>query len=148
MFIQSYKKIIKPYEIDIYIPSLKLGIEYNGLYWHSEEQGKDKNYHLKKLELCKKENIKLIQIFEDEYVNHKEIVYNKINHIIGFSKDLQKIPGRKCIIDVIDKTIAEEFLEKYHIQGFGAGTIHLGAYYNCQLIGVMCFKQETKGGTH
>jgi len=31
-------------EIDIYLPELKLGFEFNGLYWHSDDR-KDKNYH-------------------------------------------------------------------------------------------------------
>ena len=54
-------------EIDIYIPRLNIGIEYNGLVWHSERFNKDRNYHLKKLEECNEKGIKLIQIFEDEW---------------------------------------------------------------------------------
>ena len=41
------RDIINPYEIDIYLPELKLGIEFNGLYWHSEKF-KSKNYHFNK----------------------------------------------------------------------------------------------------
>ena len=32
--IQSNRKIIRPYELDIVIPSLKLAFEFNGSYWH------------------------------------------------------------------------------------------------------------------
>ena len=35
-------------EMDIYIPDLKIGIEMNGLYYHSEKNGKDSQYHLNK----------------------------------------------------------------------------------------------------
>ena len=35
--IQSERKLVSPKEIDIYIPSLKIGIEYNGLYWHGSK---------------------------------------------------------------------------------------------------------------
>ena len=50
-------------EIDIYIPHLKIGFEYNGLRWHNEEFGKTRNYHLRKTEECNKKGVKLYQIF-------------------------------------------------------------------------------------
>ena len=54
---QRNRTILNGKEIDIYIPSLKLGIEYNGLYWHSEVNGKDKNYHFNKLNNCNKQGV-------------------------------------------------------------------------------------------
>ncbi|MFW6130771.1 MAG: hypothetical protein ACOC56_06250, partial [Atribacterota bacterium] len=53
-------------ELDIYLPDFNIAIEYNGLYWHSELNGKDRNYHLNKTNICENENIQLIHIFEDE----------------------------------------------------------------------------------
>ena len=142
------RNIISPYEIDIYIPSIKIGIEYNGLRWHSEIFGRDKKYHLNKLNLCKKQGVKLIQIFEDEYLNHKDIVYSKLNHLLGVNTQLPKIYARKCNISVIDKKTTELFLDKYHIQGFSSSSIYLGAYYNDELIGVMTFKKERKNNNN
>jgi very-short-patch-repair endonuclease len=141
---QSNRSIIHPYEIDIYIPSKKIGIEYNGILWHSEKYKKDKNYHLEKLNLCKEKGVKLIQIFEDEYVNSKDIVLNKIKHLVGASENLPKIMGRKCEIKEIDNGLAKSFLNKYHIQGYGPSTINIGAFFNDLLIAVMSFKKETK----
>lgn len=139
--IQSEKNLISPKEIDIYIPSLKIGIEYNGLYWHSNI---NKNNHLEKLNLLNKQGIKLIQVFEDEYENKKDIVFSKIAHLIGVQQDLQKIMGRKCDIKEIDSCDAKAFLEKYHIQGYVSSTIHIGCFYNNELVAVMSFKQEHK----
>jgi len=141
--IESDRSLISPYEIDIYIPSKKIGIEYNGLYWHSDAVGKDKNYHLNKLKLCKEKGVSLIQIFEDEYINHKEIVLNKLKHILGVQQDLPKIMGRKCTIKEITNKEAKEFLNTYHIQGFTPSTLYLGAFYNDELVSVMTFKKET-----
>ena len=140
--IHSEKSIINPYEIDIFIPNKHIGIEYNGLYWHSEENGKDKYYHLKKLKLCNNNNVKLIQIFEDEWLNKKEIVLNKIDHLLGCSNSEKKIYGRKCLINEINKNEAKNFLNKYHIQGFVSSSVYLGAYYNNELVAVMTFKRE------
>ena len=129
-------------EIDIYLPDLRVGIEYNGIFYHTEEMGKGKNYHLNKTEVCKRNNIRLIQIFEDEYTQHKEIVLNKILHIIGCHANVPKIMARKCIINEIGINTAKNFLNEYHIQGFVSSSIYLGAYYNNNLIAVMSFKKE------
>lgn len=141
---QGNREMIKPYELDIFLPTLNIGIEYNGLRWHSEKFGKDKNYHLNKLNKCKKNGIKLIQVFEDEYIQHKNIVFNKIKHILKLNENLPKIMGRKCIIKEINKNDAERFLNMYHIQGFVASTVYLGSFYNDELIAVMTFKEESK----
>ncbi len=77
---QSNKKIIKPLEIDLYSPILKIGIDYAGLYWHSEEY-KDQNYHVSKMNICSKIGIRLITIFEDEWETKKEWVKQKLKEI-------------------------------------------------------------------
>ena len=132
------------YEIDMYIPDLKLGIEYNGLLWHSEIYGKMKNYHLYKTEKCEEQGVRLIQIFEDEYINNKNLVLNKLFHILKINDSKEKIMARKCIIKEINHSDASLFLNKYHIQGSCKMTISLGAYYNDELIGVMTFTKTNK----
>ena len=68
-------------EIDIFIPNKNIGIEFNGNIWHTNWfGGKDKHYHLNKTLQCNENGVKLIQIFEDEYVYNKQIVLNKINY--------------------------------------------------------------------
>jgi len=70
--IQSDKTILnnKNKEVGIYLPEYKIGIEFNGLYWHSELY-KEKNYHLNKTEECEKQGVELIHIFEDERIYKK-----------------------------------------------------------------------------
>ena len=141
--INGDRSVISPYELDIFIPDKKIAIEYNGLLWHSEEYGKGKYYHLNKLNACKRTGVRLIQIFEDEYVNHSEIVLNKLKHILGLQKNLQNIHGRKCEIREIDCSTSKSFLNKYHIQGFARATVYIGAFYNEELIGVMTFVKSS-----
>lgn len=133
------RSVLNGKEIDIYIPKLKIGIEYNELYWHSEDKGKDKWYHYLKTKKCNENGIKLIQIFEDEYLNNKELVINKIKHLLKIPKISPKIMGRKVIVKIIDKDVAKDFLNKNHIQGYANSTIALGSYYQGILVGVMCF---------
>lgn len=133
-------------EIDIYIPSLKLGIEYNGLRWHTDFAfGRDRNYHIGKLNQCNCKGISLIQIFEDEWINHKEIVKSKLKHILNIDNNKTKIFARKCSVEVINKNIASPFLNNNHIQGFSSATVYLGLFYNNALIAVMSFLEEKKG---
>ena len=103
--IQSYK--IERKEIDVYLPELKIGFEFNGLRWHSE-QFKNKDYHIEKTKLCKKNGIRLIHIFEDDFDYKLDIVKSVINNILGESV---KIHGRQTELKVIkDKNIIKEFL--------------------------------------
>ena len=145
--VQNDRKILNGKELDIYIPSKQIAIEYNGLKWHSEEFGRNKWYHLNKTLECNNKGIKLLQIFEDEYIEHKDIVLNKISHILGIQQELPKIMGRKCRIENISKDIAEQFLNDYHIQGYARSTVYLGAMYEEKLIAVMTFKQEFKNSS-
>lgn len=82
--IQHNRTIIKPYELDIYLPDLQLAIEYNGTYWHSIEAGQSEEYHLNKSLLCREQNIRLVHIYEFE--NFEEQIKLLINLINGKDK--------------------------------------------------------------
>lgn len=134
--IENSKQIISPLELDIFIPSHNLAIEFDGLYWHSEVY-KDKNYHLNKTELCQSKNIRLIHIFEDEWLFKKEIVKSRLKNMLGLTPN--KVYGRKCVIKEVIPKEAKIFLENNHIQGNVNSKIRLGLYYNNELIGLMTF---------
>ena len=123
-------------ELDIYIPSHNIAIEYNGLYWHSE-LFKDKNYHLNKSKMCNDKNIRLIHIFEDEWVYKKEIVKSRIKNILGITTN--KIYARKCEVREVSPSDTKEFLNNNHIQGFSKSKVKLGLYYNDELVSLMTF---------
>lgn len=91
--------------------------------------------------MYKKRSYNVIIVFEDEYVNHREIVLSKIRHLFKLDK-LPKIMARKCLINTIKQNDARDFLNNNHIQGFVNSSIYLGAYYNNQLIAVMSFIKE------
>lgn len=136
------RHILQGQELDLYIPSQNIAIEYNGLYWHSEAGGKDKHYHINKLNLCNSKGVKLIHIFEDEFINNKQIVFDKISHLLHFNDNKPKVYARKCTIGIISKIEAEQFLNKNHIQGYARATIYIGCYFNNILVGVMTFKRR------
>lgn len=136
------KKILNGVELDIFLPEHNLAIEFNGLYWHSEKLGKHKNYHLDKTIMAMNKEIKLIHIFEDEWLYKKEIVLSRLKHILGKSEN--KLFARKCIIKEIDSNVKDDFLNKTHIQGTDKSSIRLGAFINNDLVGVMTFSKLRK----
>ncbi len=123
-------------EIDIYLPDLKIGFEFNGIYWHNELQ-KDKDYHLEKTELAENNNIKLIHIYEDDWYYKKDIIKSRIKNILNLSDN--KIYARKCDIKEINTKEEKDFLEKNHIQGYTPSKIKYGLYYNNELVSLMTF---------
>ena len=91
-FIHSTRNIIKPLELDIYLPELQLAFEFNGLYWHNELY-KDKNYHLNKTEKCLEKGIQLMHIWENDLLYKQDIVKSMIlNKLV---KTPNKIYARK-----------------------------------------------------
>ena len=144
-YISGERKLLNGKELDIYVPECHLAIEYNGNLWHGEKNGKDPTSHVTKTNMCQERGIDLIQIFEDEYLNHRDIVYAKIANVLGLRKSLPRVPARKCAIEEISKKKAEVFLEKNHIQGSSKATVYLGALYEGHLVGVMTILQEDEG---
>lgn len=138
----NIKNIIHPYEIDIYIPSHRLAIEYCGLYWHSEGSGKGRSYHQNKMVACNNQNIRLITIFEDEWIHSKDLVKEKLRSILGLSTT-PKISARQCDIRTVSKKLKKQFFDAHHIQGDGPGSITYGLFYTDELVSAMTFIKTT-----
>ena len=141
------RQILIGREIDLLMPDHKIGIEFDGLMFHSEIKGKKPySYHVKKTDDANNAGYGLIHIFEDEWLHHKDIVIEKLKHIFNIDSDMKyKIDGRKCEIHEITGSTAAEFLDKYHIQGHVRSSVNYGAYYRGNLIGVMCFTHISGG---
>lgn len=135
----SDRVILKPMEIDLYLPEHKLAIEFNGLYWHGESVSKYKcnqAYHLKKTKLCEEQHISLLHIFEDEWVDKKEVVKSIILNKLGLVT--QRLYARKCKIKAIDFATLTEFLENNHLQGpSDSSKYRYGLFYEKELVYVI-----------
>lgn len=129
-------------EIDIYIPDKKIGIEYHGLYYHHDKVV-DKYYHYNKMVQAESQGIRLIQIFGDEIFNSEKIVFSRLKHILGLGK--YSIYARKCSVVELSVIQKVKFFNKYHIQGNGNGSIHLGLMYRNRLVAAMEFCKMRPG---
>lgn len=119
------RKVLNGKELDIYIPERQFAIEYNGVYWHSETQGKDKWYHYRKWSECKQQGIQLFTIWEDDYVRNPDLVKRMVAHKLGLSSD-ERIPARKTLFERISGKEASIFLEQNHLQGAHKMSRHYG----------------------
>jgi hypothetical protein len=117
-------------EIDLWIPSLNIGIEYHGLYWHTTESSTTPV--AKKQELASIKGINLIQILENEWKERKSQVKSFLLSKLG--KNSIKIGARKCQLRIVPKSEAREFFDLYHIQGYANCKIALGLYFNNELV--------------
>lgn len=143
---ETNRRLLIGREVDILSHVDKVGIEVNGCKWHTEWFGKkDSKYHLNKTSLCNEKGYSLIHIFEDEWVNNREIVEWKLRHLFNKNLSLKKISGRSVVVREIPKSDAYDFLGKFHLQGGGQSTVSIGAFFNDELVGVMLFKLSIRG---
>jgi hypothetical protein len=130
------RKLLEDKELDIFLPDLNLAIEVNGIYWHNE-LFKSKNYHLDKTIKSQENGVFLMHIWEDDWLNKKEIVKSIIRNRL--SKIDTKIPARKCQIRAVDTKQEKLFLNANHIQGWSSSQIKLGLYFGNELVSLMTF---------
>lgn len=145
-----YKDSKTYYEIDLYFPNQKIGIEINPNYTHNSNKfklkgvSKNENYHYKKYLFAKEKDIKLIQLFENDLSepNFTNITLPRINAL--FNEKIIKIAGRKVEINNITNNNHEiknirQFLDQYHSSGKANANYKYEIKYQNELIGVVLF---------
>lgn len=140
LILENDRTLIKPYELDLYIPNLNLAIEYDGLFWHNEKKV-GREYHLNKTAMCESKGVRLLHIFEDEWRNKKETVKCFLRSIISPSTT-SLTPNYKIIS--LDKSTANTTLFQNTILDYTIENINYGMEINNEIVGVMCFKQISK----
>lgn len=130
------------FELDIYVKEKNLAVEYNGCYYHASNgiNHRGKNYHFNKNVIAYKEGIELIQVWEDQWKNQKEIIKDIIAARLGIIRG-EKIYARKCEIRDVSTADYREFCNKYHVQGYRSASIKLGLYYKNELVQIASFNK-------
>jgi hypothetical protein len=126
--------ILDGLELDIVINN-KVAIEYQGLYWHSynRPESKSERYrHYNKLELAKSRGISLIQIYENEWLDKKEIVKSMLKSKLGLIG--QRVFARNCRLDSLDESTAEDFFNNNHIHGHRRSARYIALELNGQIV--------------
>lgn len=117
-------------EVDVYSEDKKIGIEYDGLTWHSERFHKGSTYHISKTNKCVEDGINLLHIFEDEYMLKKDLVLNRIKEIFNIHEGKEILFSSTYSLKTIKTQEAKEFYKKYSIEPYKRSTVNIGAFTN------------------
>jgi very-short-patch-repair endonuclease len=125
-------------EIDIWIPKHKVGIEINGIYWHSAEK-KDKNYHKQKSELAASKGITLLHFWDSEIVENFSLVTSIIRHKLGKSKS--SYARQYFVEETTDKKSVNSFIDNSHLQGSCSYSVAFVLKKNDEIYAAMTFRK-------
>lgn len=150
IILNDRRKLCPPLEIDIYLPSYNLAIEFDEVYWHCESSSKGKRdvgYHIGKTNACKEKGVSLLHIFDNEWIDRKDIVKSIIRSKLGIYST--KIGARKCQVKEISVEESRAFLDENHIQGYAPSSYRYGLFYNGKLVSHLAIaKNRFKEGTY
>lgn len=134
---QSNRNMLDGLELDIYVPSHKVAIEINGIWWHCDQRRGIKYHHNKWL-ACKEKGIRLIQITDWEWENKKDNFKTLIKQALGAS-DVRKFNARDCDVVHLEAKECKEFFEKNHIQGHASNPVNLALKTGDEIVAIMSF---------
>lgn len=126
--------------IDVYIPELKIGFEFNGVYWHSEAK-KDKQYHATKVDYFYSRGIRYVQIWEDDWDHKRDVVERFIKNLLGFNP---RIGARKTTIKELTQKEFDTFMEANHMQGTTSCGIRIGLMHDGKIVSAIGFREIAK----
>lgn len=133
-------------ELDIFVPSKNLAIEYNGSAFHHSshdhpvkyfsERSVDSSYHFNKWKKCFDNGVTLLSIYDFVWKNKQKLIESKIKHLLELDC---KVYARNTVKKDIDNSLAKEFYENNHLESSGIlykDSKSYGLYYEDTLI--MC----------
>lgn len=135
--LENDRKVLKV-ELDIYLPNDKLAFEFNGLFWHSSYYKKS-YYHSHKTDLCEKQNIHLIHIYEDDWMFKKDLVTSNILKILNKSPILYP---NNFQISEISHNISNNFLQSNSLNYSKDFTKSFGLYSHNTLVYVLTMNKS------
>ena len=131
--------VISPQQLDFYLPSLNLAIEFNGTYWHSELRGRGRTYHVNKFKACREKGIRLLQIFEHELKHKEALIRGRVMNALG--KSDRKIHARKCLIVEVEWSVAQSFYDTNHLQGSLRSKKNYALVQGHEIVSMMSFSR-------
>lgn len=131
------RSLAQGYEYDISVPSQKVAIEYNGVYWHTEKS-KGQNYHRDKSLAT---DYQVIHIWEPDWLDRQEIVKRMLARKLHKSTE-PRLNARQLTVRKSDMARTRDFLNQNHIQGATKGSVYLTLCNSEELVGVMVFQRR------
>lgn len=129
--LRNDRTVIKPQEIDIYLPEYRIGIECNPASTHNSSKSdpwgappKSYKYHQIKSLLAQENGVFLFHIFGYEWINRRDIIQSMLMNL--FHENVYSIGARETEVTVLSTSKCKKFLEENHRQGYTAFNLGLG----------------------
>ena len=134
-YISNDWDLLETQEIDILIKKYNIGIEIDGLYWHSYhpsmQRPEDKTRHYEKTRLARDRGVDIIHVTDYEWIQKKSIIKSIIKSKLNLN---YRVFARKCKIMVVDKKDEKNFLNIHHLQGHINSLVCYGLYLGNELL--------------
>lgn len=134
------RDILSGKEVDIYVPEKGLAVEFNGVYFHSE-QFISPEYHAQKLQIAQSNGVRLLQVWEDEWRVKRPILEEHLKRVLGVSSQA-KVSARNTVVAQVQSAQARVFMNTHHIQGFVGSSVYLALMNDGEIVAMACFKKS------
>lgn len=108
------RRVLSCGEVDVWVPSARFGIEFNGLYWHCDLNREDRRHVERKHADALSRGVRLFTIFEDEWRDRRPIVEGMIRHRLGLST---RVGARTLGLCELSMQERKAFFEHAHVDG-------------------------------
>ena len=155
--IKRDRTVIKPLELDLYLPEYKIAFECNPAFTHNSSvldpwgsDPKDYKYHQYKSLKAQEAGVFLFHIFGYEWENRRSIIESMIRNLLH--KNSSSYGARETYICELSSNECKQFLSDNHRQGPTACSVRLGLRLRStdELVSVMTFGKirPTIGKSH
>jgi hypothetical protein len=132
-------------ELDLYDPERRIAIEFHGLRWHSSCMQETTTLHRQKADLCEKAGVQLIQVYESEWAQRRELVIDRLDSILH--KDMTRYFARKLVLREMntprERTEVNRFMDANHIQGASSSQWAVALFDGENMVAACTFKYGT-----
>ena len=142
--IRNDRTLIKPQEIDIYLPQYKIGIECNPTATHNSSLSdpwgsnpKSYRYHKDKTDAASTAGIFLFHIFGYEWIHRRRVLESMLSNLLGATP--LRIGARQTAVVELSDAECRRFLDQNHRQGALSAAVRLGLKFNDDIVAVMTF---------
>lgn len=110
------------YEVDVYVPDLRVGFEFNGVYYHSDEFV-PKEYHADKFHAAQSNGIRLIQVWEDDWRDRRRVVESIV--LRALKSHVAVVDNASLTTVRVSKAQVRNFLAENSLERYIPKTDHL-----------------------
>lgn len=143
------RSIISPYELDIYVPGLRLAVECDPTATHNSTLGtrwdpepKYPGYHKMKSDMCEMNGIRLLHVFGHDWEGHRlfveDVIYAELGRICELSSAV-------CDVVPMDRDSTERFFEENSLEGFVGCDVALSLMSGDVIAECMSFMESEDG---